>query len=252
MQNCPSLQTLRINNASFNKDNEDVLHMIPLHLKGLHLVNCSGVDEIWTLRFTDLIELTVSSFSETFNHDMFKYCKQLSYLDVQRCDSLKAPAQFEQIFQSNNQIKTLKLNYFGEDTSNYVLNCGIAEKLPNFESLAILDNLPRSWFYFRPHQLKHVKILDLKCPMHDFVDPLLRILSECGAIEELTIRDCNLQDDEYDLPLKFEKLTKLHWTSTSRGVSVKFFTIFTQARTPELRDLYYISNQVNYKTLSSY
>lgn len=87
--------------------------------------------------------------------------------------------------------------------------------------------------------------------MPDFFDPLLRILSECGVIEELTIRNGNLRADKNDFPLTFEKLTKLHLASKSYGISAKFFSIFTQAHTPELRELYYISNRYDSMQLRS-
>lgn len=210
LQICANLQTLRINNVSFNKTNENVLHKIPLHLKGLHLVNCSGVDYIWTLRFTELLELIVTSYYNNFNHAMFKHCKQLAYLDLQRPYDLTfmKPEQIEQFFESNSQIKTLKLKDFGEDLIDYAMSGRIAEKLQNLESLTIVVVFRRCWLSFQPHRFTQLKILYLDFVISDYGNPLLRILSECGEIEELTVRNENLGYYADDLPLILEKLKK--------------------------------------------
>lgn len=113
LQCFPNLQTLSIQDIYFDKN---VLKKVSTHLKGLHLIRCSGIDNEWSnslKRLTELTELTMMCNAERggVSVALFDDCKKLTSLTV---GGFVIRELFPTLTANRNSLRKLKFMRLGK------------------------------------------------------------------------------------------------------------------------------------------
>lgn len=216
LRQCTNLETLCIQDVSFQSEDIHLLKNVTSNLNELNLMLCSGITDEWAIAFQGLPNIkhfTLNGPNE-ISQDLFENFKLLNSLNI-NYENCPCAEDLEMIFELiGPSLQKLTLSHFSRTHYHQSIGKMICDKLPKLEHLEIFDNL--SIGLNSLIEIPQLKTLTIIC-IGKSVSSILRKLSERGTIEHLSILDGSIDNNAiaHESPLIFNQLRSFQWMTYS-------------------------------------